>query len=256
MWRATTAEPSSDMSDVTTLSRDELEAEVIMLRSELAQAKLQLALMAGDNDEYRHELSQLRRRFNIIPGTGIAASIAVASGASVWTRRISSLTFWKSDTTQSDAQTTIVTRPMAVLDPPAPSISPAATLSEARRALAVHKTFSSFTAEQLEAVVDALVEVLCRPGDVIIRQGDTEDTRFFIVSSGKYSVLVHATGSAPVHTYRTVGDSFGELALRYSSPRKATVICDAGGVLWALTRDHFQLIECTWKRTLDATMPQ
>ena len=238
MWRTSTAEPSSDVSDVKTLSRGELEAEVIMLRSELALAKLQLALMAGDNDEYRHELSKLRRRFNIIPG--IAASIAVTSGASVWTRWISSwLTYWKSDTTQSDAHTSIVTRP------PAPSISPAATLSEARRALAVHKTFSSFTAEQLDAVIAALVEVPCRPGDVIIRQGDAEDTRFFIVSSGEYSVLVHATGSAPVHTYGTVGDSFGELALRYGSPRKATVICDAGGVLWALAREHFQLIECT-----------
>ena len=101
------------------------------------------------------------------------------------------------------------------------------------------------TAEQLDAVIAALVEVPCRPGDVIIRQGDAEDTRFFIVSSGEYSVLVHATGSAPVHTYGTVGDSFGELALRYGSPRKATVICDAGGVLWALAREHFQLIECT-----------
>ena len=36
------------------------------------------------------------------------------------------------------------------------------------------------------------------------------------------------------------GDSFGELALLYNSPRAATVLCENDGVLWALERKAFR----------------
>ena len=36
------------------------------------------------------------------------------------------------------------------------------------------------------------------------------------------------------------GDSFGELALLYNSPRAATVTCFEGGRVWALERKRFR----------------
>ena len=52
-----------------------------------------------------------------------------------------------------------------------------------------------------------------------------------MVDSGEYSVLLKARGTTPVHYYQK-GDSFGELALMYNTPRAATVQCITGGNLW------------------------
>ena len=89
------------------------------------------------------------------------------------------------------------------------------------------------------------------PGDVVIKQGDTEDQFFFVVCSGQYSVHVEddptaegkfaaLTGGAdaPKFTY-VAGGTFGELALKYGNARKATIRCDVGGTLWALARDDY-----------------
>ena len=91
-------------------------------------------------------------------------------------------------------------------------------------------------------MVACLAQLPCQRGDEIIRQGDVEDTCFYVVASGEYSVLVASKGDAPVHVYRMPGDSFGELALRYGSPRKATVRCLAPGFLWSITRAQYQEI--------------
>lgn len=221
-----------------------------MLRGALANAKLQLAILSGENDELRHELNGHRRKN--------ASSMAASSPASLLATLFSVMTFnfWSSGTPSSPAATLQQCSTPTILDgshqgngsgaamepAPEPEIAEAADRSEAIRALSAHKTFAGFSSEQIAAVVRAIVDVPCRAGEIVIRQGDAEDTCFYIVASGEYSVLVVAKGDTPVHTYRTVGDSFGELALRYGSPRKATVRCDAGGVLWALERAQYQQI--------------
>ena len=230
-----------------------------MLRRTLADAKVQVALLAGENDELRHQLSVLRKRF-------MPTAIVAATDDGFWSTLVAIVTFsfWSRRKQASNGYRELLTgganhgtlpsdvaggsARVGTEDPPAAAAEQAdeadvaapAARSEARRALAGHKTFANFSPERLDAVIEGLVEIRCHRGDILIRQGDAEDTRFYVVASGAYSVLVQAKGDTPVHTYRAVGDSFGELALRYGSPRKATVRCDEGGVLWALDRSQYQ----------------
>jgi len=97
----------------------------------------------------------------------------------------------------------------------------------------------------------------CAPGDVVIRQGDPGD-RFYVVDGGTYDVRVRsaaeladaqrdgawegAAGDAlgpVVHGY-AAGGHFGELALMYSKPRAASIVCVEAGRLWALDRGAFR----------------
>ena len=100
--------------------------------------------------------------------------------------------------------------------------------------------FAGMTQAQLESVIDVMFEMHCKPGQVVIQQGDLGDN-FYVVDTGEYEVLLKAVGETPVHTYHS-GDCFGELALMYNTPRAATVRCSQQGKLWALDRVAFRRI--------------
>jgi len=88
-------------------------------------------------------------------------------------------------------------------------------------------------------VEDAVFPVEFKEGDVIIKQGDEGDN-FYIVDQGQCEVYVKS-GDAPEKLVFTAapGNSFGELALMYNSPRAATVIAKGACKLWALDRSSF-----------------
>ena len=63
-----------------------------------------------------------------------------------------------------------------------------------------------------------------------------------MVSSGNYDVVIDGV-TVLVYTMEDEADahpSFGELALLYSRPRAASVICATGGKLWRLHRSSFR----------------
>jgi len=60
-----------------------------------------------------------------------------------------------------------------------------------------------------------------------------------VVGSGKLAAQVDGAGSETVVAY-AAGDSFGELALLYNSPRAATVRCLEASTLWGLGRVAFR----------------
>ena len=210
--------------DVAQASRDELKAEVMELRSLLISAKIDLAVQAGEIDQLRHALAKYQR------GPATSAVYSLFSTISAFL----ALSLWRQPTTSANAV------PVAAIT--SVQLRAPQDRSDAVRAIRSHKTFRDFSDEQVSAITEALVEVYCSPGQVIIQEGSVEDARCYVVASGEYSVLVHSKGSEPVHAYRNSGELFGELALRYGSPRKATVRCDHAGVLWALDRDTFQRI--------------
>ena len=99
------------------------------------------------------------------------------------------------------------------------------------------KTFKEFSRSALDATAAHASMRSFHVGDTVIREG-AEDDLFYIVKSGDYIARVSSRGCEPVATYQA-GGTFGELALRYGSPRKATVTCEAAGVLWCIHRATF-----------------
>ena len=94
------------------------------------------------------------------------------------------------------------------------------------------------TAQQKEDMINAMIEVTCKAGDLVIKQGEDGD-HFYLVDSGKFEVYLKQSGEKALRSYDP-GDSFGELALLYNSARAATVKCVEDGVLWALEPKAFR----------------
>jgi len=115
--------------------------------------------------------------------------------------------------------------------------------------------FSNLSEAQMVDVIDAMQEMKFAVDDVVIKQGDQGDN-FYIVSSGEYDAQIAAVGSKAVKHYSAGGtgryteggvdigwgDTFGELALMYNSPRAASIMCAVAGSCWALDRNTFRRI--------------
>eukprot|EP00126_Sphaerothecum_destruens_P001916 Sdes_comp15351_c0_seq1m4219 len=101
--------------------------------------------------------------------------------------------------------------------------------------------FRNLDAEQAQTVYDAMFERKVTAGDAVIRQGDDGDF-FYVVDKGCFEVFVESNGVNRKVAEVTDGESFGELALMYNSPRAATVVAKMNSVLWALDRETFRRI--------------
>uniref|UniRef100_A0A667Y9Y4 cAMP-dependent protein kinase type II-alpha regulatory subunit n=1 Tax=Myripristis murdjan TaxID=586833 RepID=A0A667Y9Y4_9TELE len=94
------------------------------------------------------------------------------------------------------------------------------------------------TLDQFSEVLDGMFEVLVKPEEHIIDQGDDGDN-FYVIEKGVYDIFVQKDGvSVCVGKYDNKG-SFGELALMYNTPRAATIIATEEGALWGLDRATF-----------------
>uniref|UniRef100_A0A3P9IY18 cAMP-dependent protein kinase type II-alpha regulatory subunit n=1 Tax=Oryzias latipes TaxID=8090 RepID=A0A3P9IY18_ORYLA len=98
--------------------------------------------------------------------------------------------------------------------------------------------FKTLAKEQFSEVLDAMFEVLVKPEEHIIDQGDDGDN-FYVIEKGVFDIYVQKDGlNVCVGKYNNKG-SFGELALMYNTPRAATIIAKQDGALWALDRATF-----------------
>ncbi|KAK3285136.1 hypothetical protein CYMTET_7243 [Cymbomonas tetramitiformis] len=129
---------------------------------------------------------------------------------------------------------------------PAKSPEELTALAEAVKA---NFLFSHLNENQRKLIFDVMEKQYCKPGEVVIQQGDPGDN-FYVVDKGDFEVYVlqeTREGKPPenqhIHTYSTAGGvhpSFGELALMYGKPRAATVISKHGGSVWRLDRRAFK----------------
>jgi len=78
----------------------------------------------------------------------------------------------------------------------------------------------AFSKEHLDQVLHASAFIECRPGDVIIADGD-EASRIFILLSGEVAV---EKGGKRLVTMDQAGDIFGELAALEDEKRSASVV--------------------------------
>ncbi|KAM4740610.1 protein kinase, cAMP-dependent, regulatory, type II, alpha, B isoform 1-T2 [Anableps anableps] len=98
--------------------------------------------------------------------------------------------------------------------------------------------FKTLEKEQFSEVLDAMFEVVVKPQDHIIDQGDDGDN-FYVIDKGVYDIFVAKDGvNVCVGKYNNKG-SFGELALMYNTPRAATIVATEEGTLWGLDRATF-----------------
>uniref|UniRef100_A0A3P9IXI5 cAMP-dependent protein kinase type II-alpha regulatory subunit n=1 Tax=Oryzias latipes TaxID=8090 RepID=A0A3P9IXI5_ORYLA len=97
-------------------------------------------------------------------------------------------------------------------------------------------------------VLDAMFEVLVKPEEHIIDQGDDGDN-FYVIEKGVFDIYVQKDGlNVCVGKYNNKG-SFGELALMYNTPRAATIIAKQDGALWALLSERMKIVDVLGVRT-------
>jgi cAMP-dependent protein kinase regulator len=77
----------------------------------------------------------------------------------------------------------------------------------------------------------------------VITEGDQGDC-LYVVKSGRYlcTKLDQVTQAPRTIKEYTQGESFGELALLYNTPRAASITALTNGVLWRLDRETFTAI--------------
>lgn len=104
--------------------------------------------------------------------------------------------------------------------------------------------FNSLEENDLNKVIDAFEEIKFNAGEYVIKQGDQGNV-LYLVESGKLDCIkqLKTTDTSPtwLKLYEP-GETFGELALLYNSPRAASIIAQTDCVLWALDRETFNHI--------------
>lgn len=104
--------------------------------------------------------------------------------------------------------------------------------------------FSTLNPKDKKAVLDAIIGVNKKAGEVIIKQGDDGDN-FYLVEAGELICQRLMNPDDKEDTYLKTyvpGESFGELALLYNAPRAATIIAKTDCELWSLERQTFTSI--------------
>ena len=99
--------------------------------------------------------------------------------------------------------------------------------------------FEDLDKASLEAIANAAVEQTYKPGEYIMRQGDT-GVGAFIIRSGKVEVLQERDGKEVALATLGPGDVVGEMALLDEFPRSASVRAKEPTTALGIQRWHFR----------------
>ena len=125
--------------------------------------------------------------------------------------------------------------------PPVPAQKDEATRQLIASAIENNVLFAGLESMQITRVIDEMWPLEVPAGDVLIEQGHDGDN-FYVVESGTFNVFVNSDGGDRLVATRSKGESFGELALMYNSPRSASVKAMAPCKVWAVDRFMFRKI--------------
>ncbi|CAD8171703.1 unnamed protein product [Paramecium pentaurelia] len=102
--------------------------------------------------------------------------------------------------------------------------------------------FSALNDKEIEIVVGAMEEKIFHKAEYVIKQGE-EGNVLYVVDTGELDCFKnYGKGDIFLKTYYP-GESFGELALLFQSPRAASIIVKSDkAILWQLDRETFNLI--------------
>ncbi len=135
--------------------------------------------------------------------------------------------------------TVVLSEPVSLdedFDPPV-IVKTADEAAEISAAISGNIIFAGLDTDQRSVLIGAMERREFSAGETIVRQGDAGDY-FYVQVSGTCQVLVN--GAVVLET--SAGQSFGELALLYDSPRAATVVVAGSDpvVTWAIDRRTFK----------------
>ncbi|MCF6210418.1 MAG: cyclic nucleotide-binding domain-containing protein [Gammaproteobacteria bacterium] len=102
------------------------------------------------------------------------------------------------------------------------------------------KVFLKLRAENIQAMMMRMEEMTMHAGDVVIKQGDTDDN-YYIIAKGRARVVRKVSPDAPSMKLATLdaGTGFGEEALISNGSRNATVTMEEDGCLMRLSKEDF-----------------
>ena len=100
--------------------------------------------------------------------------------------------------------------------------------------------FESLNKSSKQAIMQLFFQANVPSGTNVCTQGEA-GKNFFIVESGAFDVIVKdARGNSKKVASKSVGSSFGELALMSDAPRNATCKASQDSVVWVLSHDDFR----------------
>ena len=115
-------------------------------------------------------------------------------------------------------------------------------------ALLLHRVplFASLDSDDLERIVRTTRVETHRSATVIIREGDLDDRRFYVVAQGRVAVLKHYGTKQQRHLNELgPGAFFGEMALLGDAPRSATVVAVSSSGAVAAARRSPSTVDAT-----------
>jgi CRP-like cAMP-binding protein len=112
-----------------------------------------------------------------------------------------------------------------------------------KKSLQKNFMFTSLSERQLSTILRAFGKVEIPWGKQVIQQGDEGDY-FYVIREGD----LHYEIDGVMVNSASVGQSFGELALLYTSPRSASVIADTDCVLYRVDHPTFRYIMQTQRQ--------
>ena len=101
--------------------------------------------------------------------------------------------------------------------------------------------FGNLESKDMEIVINAMEEKKYKSGDIIIKQGENGDI-LYCIEEGECECYKKIENEEKLVKKYQSGDSFGELALLYNSPRAATVKAITDVITWCLDRETFNNI--------------
>jgi CRP-like cAMP-binding protein len=108
--------------------------------------------------------------------------------------------------------------------------------------------FSSYAADEQQAIVDAFDKEEAEGDTYVIRQGESGE-KFYVIEQGTCDIFVkNGSGDAQkVGNPLSPGSSFGELALMYNTPRAASIKSSTNVKLWSIDRTTYRQIVVYYK---------
>ena len=113
------------------------------------------------------------------------------------------------------------------------------TMAALKKSIENNVLFSHLDEAETKDIFDAMFSVATKEGEDIITQGDKDGDNFYVIDRGVVDIFVNDSKVVSLKD----GDSFGELALIYGTPRAATARAASDDLsIWGLDRDSYRMI--------------